>query len=195
MLFSRTDSATRIVPVSLGAAKRPTTGAFGRVMLSASVLAVAAASLMAVPAASAASESAPSPGVWKLHDINFGAPEVKSGSFSVTRAQTVTGFRLVLGAGAESPCGTGALSVRVLGSQHLVRNPMSDLGNPTTEYSISSPANVMTPVKVVVIVNGKRETGALAIAFGPGSSGGAKTGGDLYYNKNNCDLGFGVKRA
>lgn len=137
----------------------------------------------------------PFPGVWKLHAANLGAPEIKSGSFSVTAAETVTNFSLVLGAGAESPCGTGALTVRVLGAHHLVRDPLNDLGNPSNEYAISSPSDVIDPVKVSVTVNGVREAGALEIAFGPGSRGGASTGGDVYYNNNNCELFFGVAKG
>jgi hypothetical protein len=163
--------------------------------LSASLAAVAALFLAGVPAANAAGPSAPSPGVWKLHAGNLGAPEIASGSFAVTAAQTVTNFSLVLGAGAESPCGTGALVVRVLGAHHLVRDPLNDLGSPSNEYAISSPTDVIDPVRVSVTVNGKREAGALEIAFGPGSRGGAKTGGDVYYNDNNCDLFFGVTKG
>jgi hypothetical protein len=107
----------------------------------------------------------------------------------------VTNFSLVLGADAESPCGSGALAVRVLGAHHLVRDPLSDIGNPSHEYAISSPTDVLNPVRVSVTVNGVREAGALEIAFGPGSRGGAQTGGDLYYNDNNCDLQFGVAKG
>jgi hypothetical protein len=163
--------------------------------LSGSMAAVAALCLAGVASASAAGLTAPSPGVWKLHAANLGAPEIASGSFIVTAAQTVTNFSLVLGAGAESPCGTGALTVRVLGAHHLVRDPYSDLGSRTNEYAISSPSDVINPVKVSVTVNGEREAGALEIAFGPGSRGGAKTGGDLYYNDNNCDIFFGVAKG
>jgi hypothetical protein len=163
--------------------------------LSASMAAVAAFCLADVPPANAAGLTAPLAGVWKLHAANIGAPDIKSGSFSVTAAETVTNFSLVLGAGAESPCGTGALTVRVLGAHHLVRDPLNDLGNPSNEYAISSPSDVIDPVKVIVTVNGVREAGALEIAFGPGSRGGARTGGDVYYNDNNCDLFFGETRG
>jgi hypothetical protein len=54
---------------------------------------------------------------------------------------------------------------------------------------------VITPVEVKVVVNGKQEAGAMEIAFGPGTRGGAHTGGDLYYDNGNCDLGFGVSKA
>jgi hypothetical protein len=120
---------------------------------------------------------------------------VKNGSFTITSHQFVAGFHLTLGPGAESPCGTGKITVTVSGQQRLIWNPLSDLGNPSNEYAISSPTDVINPVNVTVSVNGKRQAGQLEIAFGPGTKGGAHTGGDLYYNAGNCDIGFGVKKG
>jgi len=151
--------------------------------------------LAIIPVASAAGLAPPAPGAWKLHNINVGAPEVKSGSFTVTPTQYVTGFHLTLGSGIESTCGTANITVKVLGEQHLVRDPLSDLGNPSNEYGISPANNVTEPVNVTVTVSGKRQAGQLEIAFGPGIVGGPKTGGDLYYNKGNCDVGFGVTKG
>ena len=157
--------------------------------LSASMVTVAALSLAGAPAASA-SGTAPSPGVWQLH----AGTELESGSFAVTASQTVTNFSLVLGASAELSCGSGGLVVRVLGAHRLVRDPLSDLGSPTNQYAISSPTNVIEAVKVSITVNGVRKAGALEIAFGPGSRGGVRTNGDLYYN-NSCDLNFTVAKG
>jgi hypothetical protein len=153
-----------------------------------------ACALAAIAEASSAA-SPPAPGVWKLHSINNGAAEVKNGSFTVTSHEYVSGFRLTLGPGAESPCGTGALVVKVLGEQKLIDDPTNDIGGATDEYALSSPSDVITPVAVKVTVNGKEQTGALELAFGPGTHGGAHTGGDLYYNSNNCDLGLGFTKA
>jgi hypothetical protein len=139
--------------------------------------------------------SPPVAGAWKLHSGNDGAPEVKSGGFTITSHLFVSGFRLTLGPGAESTCGTPNMTVKVLGEQQLNRDPLSDLGDPTDEYAVSSPSDVITPVAVKVVVNGKQQAGALEIAFGPGTRGGARTGADVYYNDNNCELQFGVSKA
>ena len=157
------------------------------------------AGIVIVPASiGAGTKSAGSPptaGAWKLHSINNGAPEVKSGAFTLTSHLFVGGFHLTLGPGAETPCGTGSITVKVLGEQQLNRNPSDDLGGTTNEYAVSSPTDVTTPVKVQVVVNGKHETGALEIAFGPGTRGGARTGGELDYNDNTCEVGFGVTKT
>jgi hypothetical protein len=157
------------------------------------------AGIAVVPASMAAgTRSAGSPpvaGAWRLHSLNNGAPEVKSGAFTLTSHLFVSGLHLTLGPGAETPCGTGSIAVEVLGEQQLNRNPRNDLGGATNEYAVSSPTNVITPVEVKVVVNGKQEAGAMEIAFGPGTRGGAHTGGDLYYDNGNCDLGFGVSKA
>ncbi|HEX4521367.1 MAG TPA: hypothetical protein VH063_17470 [Gaiellaceae bacterium] len=163
------------------------------------VCVVVTAAIAVVPASMAAgTRSAGSPpvaGAWKLHSANNGAPEVKSGAFTITSHLFVSGFHLTLGPGAETPCGTGSITVKVLGQQQLNRDPSNDLGGPTNEYAVSSPTNVITPVKVQVVVNGKHESGAIEIAFGPGTRGGPHTGGDLYYDDNNCDLSFGATKA
>lgn len=163
------------------------------------VLAATAASVLAPASLATGTSSAGSPplaGAWKLHSINNGAPEVKSGAFTLTSHLYVSGFQLTLGPGAEIPCDTtGSTTIKVVGEQQLTRDPTNDLGNPTDEYAVSSPTNVTTPVKVTVIVNRKHEAGAIDIAFGPGTRGGPHTGGDLYYNDNNCDLGFGVTKT
>jgi hypothetical protein len=159
------------------------------------MVAAAVVCLAIIPAASAAGLAPPAPGAWKLHNINAGAPEVKSGSFTVTPTQYVTGFRLTLGSGAESPCGTGNITVKVLGEQQLLRNPMNDLNSPSNEYAISPANNVTRPVSVIVTVTGKRQGGQLEIAFGPGTVGGSHTAGDLYYKNGNCDIAFGVTKG
>ena len=171
-------------------------GRVGRLTLTSLVLALAgAASVLAATAEARSAASPPAPGVWKLHSINNGPPELKNGSFTVTSHAYLTGFHLTLGPGAESPCGTGALAVKVVGEQKLIDDPTNDIGGATDEYALSSPSDVITPVAVKVTVNGKEQTGALALAFGPGTHGGAHTGGDLYYNGNNCDLGFGFTKG
>jgi hypothetical protein len=108
------------------------------------------AGIAVVPGSMAAgTRSAGSPpvaGAWKLHSINNGAPEVKSGAFTLTSHLFVSGFHLTLGPGAETPCGTGSITVKVLGAQQLNRDPSNDLGDPTNEYAVSSPTNVITPV-------------------------------------------------
>ena len=163
------------------------------------VVAAVAAGVAIVPLAAARNLGSaglpPAVGAWKLHSINNGAPEVKSGSFTVTSHQFVTGFRLTLGPGAESACGTGAIAVKVLGEQKLLRDPPNDLGGPTDEYAVSSPTDVTAPVDVKVTVSGKPQAGQLEIAFGSGTRGGARTGGELYYGSGSCDIGFGVAKA
>jgi hypothetical protein len=170
------------------------------VLIKAALLCVAlTVGIALVPASMAAgtrsASSPPAAGTWKLHSINNGAPEVKSGSFTLTSHLFVTGFQLTLGPGAEIPCGTGNITVKVVGDQQLTRDPTNDLGDPSNEYAVSSPTNVTTPIKITVTVNGKHQAGAIDIAFGPGTRGGPHTGGELYYNDNNCDLAFGVTKA
>ena len=160
---------------------------------------VATLGLALVPAAIAVATQStglpPAAGVWKLHSINNGAPEVASGAFTVTSRLFVTGLHLVVGPGAETACGAANVSVKVLGSQLLRHDPPSTLGSPTNEYAISSPTSVIEPVSVKVTGNGRKQAGQLEIAFGPGTRGGAHTGGDVYYDHGNCDLSFGVAKA
>jgi hypothetical protein len=166
-----------------------------RAVMSLAFAAVTAGCALAATAEARSAASPPAPGAWKLHSANSGAPEVKNGSFTVTSHAYVAGFHLTLGPGAESPCGTGALAVKVAGEQKLIDDPTNDIGGATDEYALSSPSDVITPVAVKVTVNGKQQTGALELAFGPGTYGGARTGGALYYNGNNCDLEFGFAKT
>jgi hypothetical protein len=137
----------------------------------------------------------PVAGAWKLGSANNGAPEVKSGGFTVTSHQFVTGLHLIVGPGAETACGAPGRVVKVLGEQRLLRDPPSDLGTATNEYAVSSPTNVVEPVSVKVTVNGKRQAGQLEIAFGAGTRGGRRTGGEVYYGHGTCDLFFVVAKA
>ncbi len=160
---------------------------------------VAGLGLAVIPVATAGGTQStglpPAAGAWKLHSVDNGAPEVKSGGFTVTSRQFVTGLHLVTGPGAETACGPAGIVVKVLGQQQLRRDPPSTLGTPTDEYAISGPTSVIAPVAVVVTVNGKKQPGQLEIAFGPGTRGGARTGGDVYYGHGSCDIGFGVAKA
>lgn len=161
--------------------------------------AVAGVSLALIPAATAgglrAAGSPPVAGLWKLHSANIGQPEVSGGSFTLSSHQVLTGFTLIVGPGAESPCGTGHITVKVLGSEQLVRDPLDDLGNPTAEYTISSPTNATEAVSVKVAVNGREQAGQLEIAFGTGSRGGPHTGGTLVFNGGSCEIFFGERKT
>jgi hypothetical protein len=111
------------------------------------------------------------------------------GTFTVTAGGVLKNLHGTIGASAETGCGTG--KVALVGSAKLQLDPMSP------EWVVGTVSDVIDPVAVTVLHNGKRTHGLFDVAVK------GDHGGDIYYDKvasnegvngYDCDLQFDVAK-